>query len=197
VSEYGNATLEYAFCDNVAPLLAYASSDYPEFQIKPDAGEQIGDCVTLLYNRTLIGSVTASGTATSQAGVGGQYDPEIFPQIAFTSPSQILVNGIRIFIYGPKVISAPPDDSFNDTSSGSITVLIGDTIRMESGPGFAVFGSLSSIGSGEAKASARLEISVGPCPPPPVPALSDGGVLVFAFILLTTTLYLLRKRKVP
>jgi hypothetical protein len=188
----GNAKLEYADCQSVPPQFSLQSFGN-RFQIKPGYGEKIGDCVRLFYAGAYMGSVAASGTATSQAGIGGLYDDSQLPLIGFTSPLQILVNDIPFIIYGPKVISAPQDDSFNDTSSDSILARIGDNITIEAGSAISAFSTIGGSGSGEATVTARFEISIQPCAS--IPALTHWGVLAFVFVLLTTTWYLLRRRK--
>jgi hypothetical protein len=183
----GGVMVTYEDCAEAQGTFAGIGLALQQFVIEPGPGEKIGDCVQILYSGIYIGSATATGTAASGAAVGG-FD-FAYP---FTIPSQIQVNGIPVFTYGPKVISAPPNDSFNDTPNGKIPAKIGDIISMEAGAKALVDGS-TGTGSGTAQASARLEITIEPCPVP-VPALSDLGVLIFASILVTTTWFFLRRR---
>lgn len=175
------------------------------FLIEPEAGEAVGDCVLVDYSFTASGSVTVTGGADAQIGIGG-FGPtaEVDPvAVSFGGPTQITLNPgpdeVVQLASGP-VTADPGDPAISVVEEGSFLARIGDEVRLDlaSATAWSVPPGDQANGTTEAVLAAEVREGLVACPAPPlteIPTLDEWGLGGLALLLAGAGFLVLARRR--
>ncbi len=194
----------------------YDRETSPDVIVDPDAGENVGDPVTIRYCYSASGSTTTPGAPyVAIAGIGdsssfdvgcldnlNQPDPHYTPP---TNPATLILNPgpgqTTIVSYGPQVLTG------NETASvpnqcHTLQAYIGDAFRGDFGV-FALLYDTRGYPGGNAGQGVTASIDftfsadiLSSNAPVSVPALNQWGTVILGLLLGAGSLYYLKRRKV-
>ena len=166
------------------------------YDIQPDPGDQIGDCVALYWSFTGSAGASANSNGDSMSGIGGAgvsagSNP---PWITFSESAEIVLNPSTspqtIFSFDP-VLVADGENSFFYQRGGKFNAQVGDQVHVRAGSASAG-AAYPPDGSASAQSSVYISVSLIPCDY--IPTLNQCGLIILSVILSASALLAVRRK---